>query len=307
MIAQSKKAKKPVGRPPKPLPTRRRVRTVTKVSIDAPAIQHANMLLDPCGADLVPTVYTGDKGYINRFTNIQTVGLGPGETCGYILYKPGNALQSQFSQVNPALATTVGFGGANFTGSNFLNTNSSKLRCGAFCVSMRPNSAPNTATGTISFGNVSAASIANLSTPTINALASLCTETVSAAAAVMQPLEVNWVPGSFDDRYSPYQVTDDDSDRNCLLVVFTGFPAATGINWRATSVMEWVPKVDLGIAFDATAIKPSECDKDCVIRYLQSRDRNWWFSLGKRVLKTTTRALRGYASGGLLGAAATFV
>jgi len=275
--------------------------------LDPAAVAHAQMLNDPCGADLKPTVYPGDRGYLNRFVRNATLGTAVSETSFIYIVKPGNALGHQTGNASSSGSITIAFGNGNFPGDSFFSTNAAKQRCAAFCTSIRPNAAPNTATGTIHFGIMPAAAVVNGSVKTADQLIQYTTESVSAAQALMAPLDIKWVPGSFDDRYCPQGVTDDDSDRNVLIVVGVGFPAASGVQIRETAIVEWSPKTNLGVALDSTSVKESDCDKDCVIKYLNSRDKDWWWSLGKKALNITKNAVTGYFTGGAIGAIGSMV
>lgn len=303
------------SRKPKPSKAAPRVKKAKKqmmmkppgTYIDQPALAHAKLLYDPCGAELVASVYPGDRGYVNRFTSTLSLAQAVGQTCGAIIIKPGNALTHISADSLSSLTSVMAFGPGNFPGNTFYSTNAAKQRAVAACINISPNASLTNVTGTFHFGVVSAASVINGTSKTFDELAEMCTERIAAATLLTQPLEVKWVPGSFDDRYCPQGVTDDDSDRNLILVVFRGLPAASGITARLTAVTEWVPKTNLGIAFDATATKPSDCDKECVIKYLNSRDKTWWWNLGSKVFNITTRAAKGFASGGFLGAATSFL
>nr|UJQ92672.1 MAG: hypothetical protein [Narnaviridae sp.] len=270
-------------------------------SLDGYAAMHAHMLADPCGADLGPTVYTGDPGYINRFNKARTLGTNPGQTTTLQIYKPGNGLV-YYNELAASNSTfTVAYGN-DYPGSAFYVANASKVRCGAFCVTISPIASPNNATGRVYFGVVPASSI---KTGTINCddLIRLQVESVAISQIGVQPLEIKWSPGGFDDRYSPVPVgPDDDSDRNVLLIVTTGLPAASGIFVRETAITEWTPTSGLGVVIDSTAAKASRCDKDCVLRALKRTDANWWWSLGKKTFRITKGAIVGYAAGGIPGA-----
>jgi hypothetical protein len=271
--------------------------------LDAAALGHANMLYDPCGAELVPSVYPGDQGYYNRFVANATIGTSTGETAWALIIKPGNQVGSVTGATASSAALTINYTAANFPGSQFLAGNAGKVRAAASCVTIRPNAAPNNATGTIHFGNVSASSMPNGGTTNYDTLIQYCTESVSSSQAVMAPLEVKWCPGGFDDRYNfQGSASDDDSDRNVLIIVGVGFPAASGAQWRQTAILEWTPRATAGIAFDATNVSPSQCDKECVLRYLKQRNTDWWWSLGKSTFKVAKTMVQGYYSGGPLGA-----
>lgn len=293
----------------KKLLTKKRTLAVTKKrrqvsnELDAPALGHAAMLNDPCGATLVPSVYPGDIGYTNRFVANSTIGISAGQTCWLLAIKAGNQATSFSGDSVPSNPATLAYATGNFPGSAFLAGQASKVRTVAACVTIRPNSAPNTATGTIHFGIVSCAALPNAGVLSYEQAVLLCTESVSASQALMAPLEVKWVPGSFDDRYNTQgAITDDDSDRNVLVVVGIGFPPATGVQLRTTGICEWSPRATVGIGYDATNVKESVCDKECVLRYLKKRKADWWWNLGTSAYKVMSSAVSGYYSGGVIGA-----
>jgi hypothetical protein len=121
----------------------------------------------------------------------------------------------------------------------------------------------------------------------------------------MQPLDVKWSPGTFDDRYSPTTTADDDTDRNVILICATGLPAATGLQFRMTAIYEWVPFISLGIVNDSTQVKSSVCDKECILRELKRKDINWWWSLGRKTLKVASAVATSAATAGLPGVMGT--
>lgn len=273
-------------------------------TLDAAALHAAAMYADPCGAELAPTVYPGDRGYVNRFTSVGTLGALATQTAFVAIWRPSTQGFWNFGAATSGTAGTVTYS-TDFPGLVFLNTNASKARCGAFCATVRPIAAPNTATGTLYFGVVNARALRSGLSLTPDNIIPLCSESVSAAQALMAPLEVRWCPGDYDGRYSEVNnpnVSADDSDVNVLVVVGTGFPVASGCQFKATSIMEWTPNSNLGIVNDATLTKPSVCDKECVLNYLKRKDRNWWWSLGTKALKIGKGAVTGFYTGGAVGA-----
>lgn len=281
---------------------KRRNAKVKKQALDVHAMAHARMLADPCNADLAPTVYTGDRGYMNRFVNNYSAGVTTGQTAWCIIVKPGNQVAHLSADTTSATATILTYSTTNFAGNVFLAANSSKARTAGYCVDVRPFSSPNTVTGTIHFGIVNAQSLAAGTSITYDNLTQYCTDSVSASQALMAPLSVKWSPGSFDDRYSPYgSLADDDSDRNVILIVGIGFPAATGAQLRCVSIVEWAPLKGLGAVNDATSVRYSTFDKDAVLQYLKSKDSSWWWSIGTRGLRFIKAASTFYA-GGAIGA-----
>jgi hypothetical protein len=232
-------------------------------ALDAYGAMHARLLNDPCGADLCETVYGGDRGYINRFVTNTVLGTGATDTSFVIAIKFGQSSAYYASGAGNFGASAV-FGNG-VPGAAYLAANSNKVRCAAGCVTIRPNSAPNTSTGSIYYGIVPCSAFPSGANRTVGALAELVSgASIHAAAAIMEPFEVKWSPGGFDTRYAPlFSTADDDSDRNMLLVVGVGLPAGTGITLRTTAVWEWSPIPGGGVAIDATQTTPSSCDIQC--------------------------------------------
>lgn len=272
--------------------------------LDSAGVKAAHMLLDPCGAELVPSVYPGDMGYMARFNSTFNAGTAAGQAVSAVIFKPGNNVISNTSGNTSAATYTIGYADTQAPGASFLNSNASKCRAVGACLQIMPNSAPNNATGQITYGIVPASAVADGIITDFDKLIAMCTHRVSISQAVMNPLEVKWVPGTFDDRYSPVAgiTSDDDTDRNVILVVCNGFPASTGISFRATCIYEWAPGNAVGVPFDATAVKSSRCDIGCVVRNLRRKDANWWWRLGLRGLEFSKTAAIGYYTGGPIGA-----
>lgn len=255
--------------------------------LDVHAVGAAHMLYDPCGADLVPSVYPGDKGYINRFVTNFTAATIAGETTFYSMFKAGVNVNTAGSAAN---ATTnfpgLGFADTQAPGAAFLNTTASKLRCLGACYQVRVNAAPNNCTGMLYYGVVPASTFVNGTVLNFNEIAPFLTQSVSCSQVAMQPLEIKWVPGLFDEKYcdSFGIVSDDDSDRNMIVIAGTGLPAATGVNIKSTGIYEWTPSTSTRITIDSTGVNPSRCTLSCVLRNLKRKDADWWWALGKKTL-----------------------
>lgn len=304
-MAKTKASKKVVKVAAKTRPRARRA-TADADALDSHAIAAARMLMDPCGADLAPTVYPGDRGYINRFQGIvASAGGAAGETATIWVVKPGVGVAWNAGAALPTTSITVGLADSQFPGAGVTNTYS-KMRTAGFCSIIRPNTAVNTATGMIYYGNIPATYFTQgrVFSGGVSDLLGLLTQSVSCAQAVVSPLEVCWSPGAFDDRYCPISgvTSDDDTDRNALVVVCVGMPAATGLNIRNTVIHEWTPGENQAV-IDSTSVNPSKCDFNCVLRNLKRKDANWWWRLGTRLAHGAISVLGAYTTGGV-GAAA---
>lgn len=304
-MAKTKTAKKAVKTVAKTRPRVRRA-AADADTLDAHAVAAARMLMDPCGADLAPTVYPGDRGYINRFQSIvPSAGAAAGETATIWVVKPGLGVAWNAGALLATTPVTVGLTDGQFPGAGSTNTYS-KFRCAGFCSVIRPNTAVNNATGMIYYGNIPSTYFTQgrVFGGGVSDLLALLTQSVSCAQAVVAPLEVSWSPGAFDDRYAPTAgvTSDDDSDRNALVIVAVGMPATTGLNIRNTVIHEWTPGENQAV-IDSTSVNPSKCDFNCVLRNLKRKDANWWWRLGTRAAHGAASILGAYTTGGL-GAAA---
>lgn len=297
MAKKLRAAKRPVRKP-------KMKKRAPEDSLDEHAVKAAHMYYDPCGSDLAPSVYPGDRGYVNRWTSALTAGGVTGETCCIQIFKPGVNVTAGSGNAVPTADISVGYTDVNAPGAAFLNTNASKVRCLGACIQVRPNVAPNTCTGQIYFGVLPASSIPDGATATTyNGIFASLSQSVSASQALMQPLEVKWSPGAFDDRYCPVTgiTSDDDTDRNIIVVLGIGLPPGTGLHMKLTAIYEWIPARSVFTTIDSTSINPSKCDFNCVLRNLKRKDTEWWFSLGKKVLRGAKDATMGYYTGGVVG------
>lgn len=305
-MAKAKMIRRPVRAAAKKKKNGRRSGAGKEDVLDAHALAAARMLMDPCGADLAPTVYPGDRGYVNRFQSIvASAGGAAGETATIWVVKPGVGVAWNAGGVLPTSSITVGLTDGQFPGANVTNSYS-KFRTAGFCSIVRPNTAVNNATGMIYYGNIPSTYFTQgrVFAGGVADLLGLLTQSVSCAQAVVSPLEVAWSPGAFDDRYCTTSgiTSDDDTDRNALVIVAVGMPAATGLNIRNTVIHEWTPGENQAV-IDSTAVNPSRCDFNCVLRNLKRKDANWWWKLGTRAVQSAASVLGAYATGGL-GAAA---
>lgn len=282
----------------------RRVRQEQSDDLDLPAIKAMQMFYDPCGADIVPTVYPGDQGYVNRFASTYTTGSAATETNGIVIIKPGNNLNYNGSPTTTAVDFTLSFADTQAPGAGFLNDNATKIRCAGCCAVVRPLASPNNATGLLYYGILPASVVANGAAISVDKILPLLSRSVSVSQALLNPLEVKWSPGTFDDRYSPVAgiTSDDDSDRNVLVIVGVGMVAASGFNTRVTALYEWTPQINKGVTIDSTSVKPSRCDFNCVLRNLKRKDADWWWGLGMKTLTGARDIAVAYTTAGVPGA-----
>lgn len=272
--------------------------------LDGPAQAAAHMLYDPCGSELVPSVYPGDRGYINRFSSNFNAGGAAGETSSVVIFKVGNNVVYNGSAASSTTALTIAYADTQAPGAGFLNPNADKIRATGGCLIIRPLTSPNNSTGQIYYGVIPASTVTQGTPVSAQDLIPLLSQSCTASQALLNPLEVKWSPGTFDDRYCPSTgiTGDDDTDRNVIVVVTVGFPAAGGINVRANAIYEWCPRPALGVSIDSTSVAPSKCDISCVLRNLKRKDADWWWQLGRKTLSGMSSVGTAYVTAGAPGA-----
>jgi len=265
--------------------------------LDAKAVAAAKMLEDPCNATLSEACYRGDQGYRNRFVASAVYGGGAGQNALAVVYSPTANAYYFSTTVGSGVTgtwTTVSGPGASFVGSN-----ASGIRSLGACLQATPNAANLSTSGQVYTAVVSTASIGLLSgtSPSCDSLAQLCNK--YGKINIDAPMETKWIPASSDEDFQPPNVLPTDAtDSNIILMVFIGFPAASGITLRFTNIIEWKPLANLGIATESFLGNPSRNTIEHVKQALRSKDPNWWSNVGKGAYSV----LRGYATGGTMGA-----
>lgn len=267
--------------------------------LDSYGVASMKMFDDPCGATLSETIYEGDMGYVNRFVSNFTLGVGATDTAAGLVIRPGVGVAATATAASSGSIMTFNYGDTVMPGAGYLNSVSTKFRCAGFCAIVTPIASPNNSTGTISVGNIPQSSIPQSSSFSADTVNLNLNEKLSSSQALIAPFQVKWQPGLFDDKYcgSVAVLSDDDTDRNALCIIMTGFPAGSGVNVRLVGIYEWTPIATTGIVIDSTAIKRSRCNLACVLRNLKRKSPTWWFELGRA-------AVGGYIQNGVMGAAA---
>lgn len=263
--------------------------------LDTPAQKAAEMLLDPCNAELSPSAYRGDQGYKTRFVANGGIGSTAGATATAIIFTPG--LGRIYSADGANSQSTISFVAGTFPnpGQSFLAANADSVRSLGACLSAYPNSSVMNTSGFVYTGIIPESSA--LSATSVDALSQLCNK--SARIQVAEPMEIKFIPGTVDEQYAPLggsiQV---DNDNMCIVMCFSGFSAASGLRIRATNIVEWKPEPSLGIATTSQLSNPSSNTIEHVKQCLFEQDPHWYTSVGN-VVKST---VKGYMSGGIAGA-----
>lgn len=279
---------------------KRVVKTAAKVAsamsgLDAHAAKAATMLMDPCNAAISAACYRGDQGYKTRFVSNATFGGGAGITCVGVAFSP---VQNIYWTIEVAgTATATAWSNRSGPGVPFLTANASAVRSLGACLSVTPVSANLAVAGQVYTTICPRSAINTASTATPDGLLSLCNK--YGKIPIDQPIETKWLPAGSDEDYTVPGVDGDNSDSNIILMVFVGLPAASGVVVRTTNIVEWKPLASLGIVSESYKGNPSVNTIEHVKQALDKKDPNWWSNVGK----TAFSVIRGYTTGGMVGAA----
>lgn len=277
---------------------RRAAVSVAGIILDAKAQAAARMLHDPCNAPLSEACYRGDQGYKSRFVSNFTVGTGAGQTAAAVAFLPGR--NEYLFVTTPTSASAGTWTLSQGPGNVFLQANAAGWRSLGACLSTTPVAA-NLATsgqvyttivtlGQLPSGGSSGGAV------TVDQCLQLCNK--YGKVQIDEPMETKWIPAAADEEYTVAGLAD-TTDVNVVLMCFVGLPAATGIVCRFTNVIEWKPNPTIGVVSESFMGNPSRNTIEHVKAALKNKDPNWWSNVGKAAYSV----LRGYATGGVVGAA----
>lgn len=268
------------------------------MGLDGPARAAANMLIDPCNSTLAPSVYRGDQGFRARFISNNTVATGAGLTNGVVVFIPGtNQLYVlENASVNTAVpwVTLSTFA----PGAAFLTGNAKSIRCLGACLSSTPISANLATSGQCYTALVPVDALTLSSSTQIQSIVQLCN--AYGKVSIDSPMETRWMPGADDETYINVGTSDSTlADNLAIVQCFVGLPAATGVTYRMTTILEWKPLQGIGLVSESFLSSPSRNTIEHVKEAIRQRNPHWWTNVGSAAYSV----VRGYATGGMMGAA----
>lgn len=246
--------------------------------------KYAQLLLDPCNADVsLEKRYRGERGFIQRFVSDGTVNTTAGNTAGFVLFHPNSDAVFTFSAATSGTATTISLGSYILNGAlpgpgqNYLSTNADKLRAYAACIQAYPSAVSITnLTGEYAVGVISlSATFGTWSTDSFFAMLS------GRGAMTKRRTECKWYPGALDDRYSGFNANTsiDATDTNVIVLAYRGYVSGAALSIRLTTVVEWTPRVAMGIAPTQTTSHPLKHDE--VVAAIHHKKSSWLHNLGE--------------------------
>lgn len=208
------------------------------------ATSHWNMVRDPCNATLAESAYPGRAGMVNRFTSIQTYSGVTGQTAFMAQYLPAGLA---FTATAPATSATsfVQTFDQGMAGQTYVVGNSESYRVIGFCVNISYIGTELNRSGTIYGGILPASSIPAGAPHTVDAVKALLP---NESRTPDRELELLWFPGTMDMDYA--KNTDDvfKDPHNILVIAAEGLPDGLSLRIRQTIIVEWLPKVALGMS-----------------------------------------------------------
>lgn len=236
------------------------------------------LLADPCNGP-VHSAYGGEAGITQRFVQDFTLNVGAGSTSGYIFFCPAANARLQYE----ASASTISGTPLSFVGPGgpFLATNASKARSAAACVTVIPAATSyNNLTGEIAAANVGYNTLSTTTSASVDGVFQLCN---SRTVMAKQAYDFKWFPQQLDATYAPSTSPagsfglSDPSDHNAILVAWRGYPAGVAVSIRLTTVIEWTPVSNIGIATTTMPRTPVDHLKEASA--LHTQNPHWWTNM----------------------------
>lgn len=252
------------------------------------------MIVDPCGATLKHSAFSGQQGVVQRFSTTYTM------TSATDLYRvftwiPGRFRSWSGSGVTGTTGLTPSYGGL-VPGYNFLTNNAQNARCLAACLDVSYLGKELDRAGYVAVGVVPAG--------TLNSTTLTNTEKTATRLAVKERLpptdfSLKWYPSNADTEYvvpgAAIPGGDDFDIANSLTFAALGLPAGAQLVVTLTAIYEWNPRQDLdGVVNTSTSITVP--DAVSRINGVLSTAGRWWTTLGRAgdlAVKTVNTAYKG--------------
>lgn len=208
------------------------------------AHNHWRMLRDPCHATLSESAYAGRAGITARFVTINTYSAGT-DTAFLGQYAPAALSASVLTAATSA--TTVAASYESMAGSAFVDANAECFRVIGLCIGIEYIGTELNRSGAIYGGILPSSTIPSGIPVTIDLVKTLlASETRTPDSGT---LEVLWFPGIDDCNYHKrIDYTQYDDSHNTVFVCAENLPAGVQLKIRQTVIVEWLPKVSLGMS-----------------------------------------------------------
>lgn len=269
--------------------------------LDDLGLAYARLLLDPCNAPLVHSVYGGSEGtYLMKAESVFNIGANPDATNGVLQWTPG---------IFPNAGLFYGFNGSsptslsNVPGNTFIINQTSAVRAIAACMEITYPGSELNRCGRVHYGQANGG-LVNSGSPVV-------TDDVAQVLQHMErtpagKIEVLWKPGvadSFTHDPSSTGSGPDRERRSALVCAWSGLPLTggagsngVGLTIKLTCVYEYQPIAGSGVAVPTYA-RTSRNSLHDVIDYLRDAGAPFIRSTAQKFMYNVAAAAAGRAMG----------
>ncbi len=298
MVNKRTKKNKPKGTQNRGPPRPRRA-----IGLDKAGLDHAKLLLDPCGAKLSHPVYSGaEGGYLIRSESFSRNFVSVGTTAGVFHWTPG-AVSSNDTELLYTDAPNSGAGVAAATiaaapGKAFLQ-NASMCRCVAACIKIGFTGTEGNRSGRIHYGRTSATLVNPGDVISVDGLAGALPYY---SRTPVSEIEVLWLPNDGDQLFhDPNEAITAEARRrlSSITIAASDLPSGVGLTFRMTAIYEWQPVYNTGVAVPANSRAQSNSTLDQVINVVQRAMNGAASAAGNTVGQVLSAGARGVLAGAM--------
>jgi len=277
--------------------------------LDDVAKCHARMLLDPCRAQLGPSVYPGSNGAITARFEQDTVLFNAASTgASALVWSPGLASFVTSPAVLLNDTTTFNFSALQPAAGNAFLVNQAGWRCVGACMQVYYPGAENTRQGFVGMGYGPGSMLTQFQ---LAADGGVGTQTTVQGVRTSQfhtervpntMIELKWKPGFGDQEWEGFntavqQVNTNNATnvgRNCITLTASGLPASTGLRVRFVAIYEYMPAFNSGLI---STVSNAVITKNTLNDVLHTLDKtgNWFLGMAEKYGPTIGYAIN-YAS-----------
>jgi len=221
-----------------------RMITQTTRKLDQAAIDHINLMSDPCNGKLVYGAYPhAGGGVLQRVRAVLPLAGGAGETCGVLHWIPS----INFVFLNGAASPTTSFTPTSsnpFPAYSYSDGDASQfgLRCVAACVRIITNSSEMNRAGIVYCGNTEA-NYLNYTTGALTTPSAVASSLPITTRIPSGSMETLWVPMIGDQNFNTTKsgaglYTGSNDSFGAITYSIVGLPANTGVSVELTAVYE---------------------------------------------------------------------
>jgi hypothetical protein len=256
------------------------------------------MVLDPCGADLQQSAYSGQSGIVQRFSVTYTYSSATDihRTFSWI---PGRFKSWEGSALTGATSITPSYGGL-VPGGAFLTANAQQARCLGACIDVAYLGKELDRSGYVAVGVVPASTIPGGASSTIDAF----TGRLPVKGRIPPTdFSVKWYPSNTDDSYvDPADPSPGGTDTldlaNALVFTSQGLPTGAQLMVTLTCIVEWIPRTAGMVVATTNAISIPDAPSR-IVSSLHNIGR-WWTTFGhtaETAMKTASSVYTGVEAG----------